>query len=203
MFTGLIEDVGTIAALDLRPEGARLRVVTERALTDLALGESVAVNGTCLTVVASEATDSNPWFEAELSVQTLRHTAFGQAHPGERVNLERALRLGDRLGGHLVQGHIDGVGTIVARERSGDGWDLVYRVPEALCGEIVLKGSITLDGVSLTVAALEDGLITVAIIPHTAEHTNLTTKPLGALVHVETDVIGKYVGRLLARGESP
>jgi len=195
MFTGLVEDVGAIAALSPIEGGVRMSVKTNLPTVELTLGDSVAVDGTCLTVVALD----DHTFDVELSAETLRCTRFSTAQRGEAVNLERALRLGDRLGGHLVQGHVDAVGTLVSVEAVGEGFEVTWELPEGILLEVVRKGSITIDGVSLTVAALAGRLATAAIIPHTADHTTITRRAIGASVNIESDMIGKYVRRVLGR----
>ena len=193
MFTGIVEELGTVLARD----GARLRIGATRVLEDVELGASIAVNGCCLTVVdhgadgAGEA--AGAWWEADVTDESYARTNLGDLHEGDRVNLERPVRLADRLGGHLVQGHVDAVGEIVAPAP-----DLHVRMPAELMRYVVEKGSVTVDGVSLTVvAALDDGF-TVAVIPHTADVTTLGRKNPGDRVNLEVDVMAKYVERLLA-----
>ena len=195
MFTGLIEDVGEITKLEAVPGGVRMEIRTQLKIAELALGDSIAVDGTCLTAVAF-GDDS---FAVDMSEETLRCTRFAEAEVGEPVNLERALRLGARLGGHLVQGHVDAVGRLVNVVEVGDGYEVTWALPESLLPEVVRKGSITIDGISLTVARLEGQEATAAIIPHTAEHTTVTRRPLNSLVNVESDLIGKYVRRVLGQ----
>lgn len=195
MFTGLIEDVGEISALSRRGPEARLRVRTAIDLGEVQLGDSIAVDGACLTVVAM----GGDWFEADVSDETLKRTSLSGARVGTPVNLEQALRVGDRLGGHLVQGHVDGVGKLTAIDAVGDGWEITWELPEDLLDTVVEKGSITIDGVSLTVARLAGPRVTVAVVPHTAQETTVTRKPIGGPVNVETDLIGKYVRRVLTR----
>ncbi len=193
MFTGIVEELGRVAARD----GSRLRLEAGTVLEDVRLGDSIAVNGCCLTVVRWEAPDDAPadlgWWEADVSQESFDRTALGELSVGDPVNLERPVRLQDRLGGHLVQGHVDGVGTIV-----DPAPDLRVRCAPQLLRYIVEKGSITVDGVSLTVVdPLDDGF-TVAVIPHTAAVTTLGHKGTGDLVNLEVDVTAKYVERLLA-----
>ena len=187
MFTGIVEELGRVASLD----GGRLRIEAAVVLEDSKIGDSIAVNGCCLTLV-----DSGPgWWEADVSDETFRRTALGEVRPGDVVNLERPVRLADRLGGHIVQGHVDGVGEIVEPAP-----DLRVRMPGGLSRYVVEKGSITVDGVSLTVVdALDDGF-TVAVIPHTAEITTLGHKGPGAKVNLEVDLVAKYIERLLKAG---
>ena len=196
MFTGLILDVGRIASVRRVPRGARITIRSALPLDEVAIGDSIAVDGACLTIVARSGRDS---FEADVSEETLRRTKLRSAKPGAAVNLELALRLGDRLGGHLVQGHVDGLGTLVRRDPVGEGWDLTYELPEELMDTVVEKGSITLDGISLTVARLSGRQVTVAVVPHTAERTTVMDVAVGGPVNVETDLIGKYVRRVLSR----
>ena len=185
MFTGIVEELGTVLARD----GSRLRIGASRVLEDVELGASIAVNGCCLTVVDH----GNDFWEADVTDESYARTNLGDLHEGDPVNLERPVRLTDRLGGHLVQGHVDAVGDVVATAP-----DLHVRTPPELLRYVVDKGSITVDGVSLTVvAALDDGF-TVAVIPHTAEVTTLGRKNPGDRVNLEVDVMAKYVERLLA-----
>jgi len=187
MFTGIVEELGTVAARD----GARLRLAATTVLDDVALGASIAVNGCCLTVVAWDAEAG--WWEADVSDESYARTSLGILAPGDPVNLERPVRLADRLGGHLVQGHVDAVGEVLAPAP-----DLQVRMAPALCRYVVEKGSITVDGVSLTVVdALDDGF-RAAVIPHTCEVTTLGRKVAGDLVNLEVDVTAKYVERLLS-----
>jgi riboflavin synthase len=191
VFTGIVEELGTVVSR----EGGRLRIAARNVLDGVQLGDSTAVNGCCLTVVAFEApVGAEPgWWEADVSEESYRRTNLGDLAPGDPVNLERPVRLADRLGGHLVQGHVDAVGVILAAAP-----DLHIRAPEALSRYIVEKGSITVDGISLTVVeALDDGF-TVAVIPHTAAVTALGTKGVGARVNLEVDVMAKYAEKLLA-----
>ncbi len=184
MFTGIVEELGRVVHLD---RGV-LRIEAETVLADVTIGASIAVNGCCLTVVRTQP----GWWEAELSSETLARTSLGSVSAGELVNLERPVRLADRLGGHLVQGDVDAVGEIVEPAP-----DLRVRIPDELRRYIVEKGSITVDGISLTVVEpLPDGF-TAAIIPHTMSATSLGHKGAGAKVNIEVDVIAKYVERLL------
>ena len=195
MFTGLVEGVGAIVALATGPEGLRLTVKTSFPATELTLGESVAVAGACLTVVAL----APPAASFEVSPETLACTTFPLKKVGDRVNLERALRLGDRLGGHLVTGHVDGVG-VVRELRPGPAHiQMKFELPGALSPFVIEKGSIAVDGVSLTVNAVKGNTFTVNLIPHTARETTLAALKVGDRVNLETDLIGKYVARLLSR----
>jgi riboflavin synthase len=194
VFTGIVEEQGKVEAFDRHKSGARLLIGCERVLSDMTLGASIAVNGVCLTAVDIRADG----FSADLSPETLERSTLGELHPGTRVNLERPLSLQTRLGGHLVQGHVDGTGAIEALREIGDGnWELLVRVPRELERFLVYKGSITIDGISLTVAAVEDALVEVAIIPHTYEVTNLSSRKAGDRVNIECDMIARYVARLL------
>ncbi|MFM7069232.1 MAG: riboflavin synthase [Actinomycetes bacterium] len=185
MFTGIVEELGSVVSLT----GPRLRIAATTVLSDVELGASIAVNGCCLTVVAWGA----DWWEAEVSDETFSRTSLGSLVAADAVNLERSVRLNDRLGGHLVQGHVDAVGEVVAPVPA-----LAVSVPSHLVRYIVEKGSITVDGTSLTVVdALPDGF-TVAVIPHTAEVTTLGRRAVGDPVNIEVDVMAKYAEKLLA-----
>ncbi|MBI2709918.1 MAG: riboflavin synthase [Actinobacteria bacterium] len=184
MFTGIVEERGTVEQRD----GPRLRIAATAVLADVELGASIAVNGTCLTVVGW----GEGWWEADVVAETYARTSLGRLGPGDPVNLERPVRLADRLGGHLVQGHVDGVGEVLTAAP-----ELRVRPPVPLLRYIVEKGSVTLDGVSLTVASVDGESFTVAVIPHTAEVTTLGRRLPGDLVNVEVDVVAKYVERLL------
>jgi riboflavin synthase len=189
MFTGIIEELGHVGHRD----GSRLRLLASTVLDDVVMGASIAVNGCCLTVVEWGTTDEGGWWEADVSAETFLRTNLGSLAPGDPVNLERPVRLEDRLGGHLVQGHVDAVGEIVE-----PALDLRVRMPAHLLRYVVEKGSITVDGVSLTVVAPLDDGFTVALIPHTAAVTTLGHKGAGAKVNLEVDVMAKYTERLLA-----
>ena len=193
MFTGLIQDVGRVEAVESGDDGARLRIATKLG-AEIGLGDSVAVDGVCLTATAADAGG----FETEAMKQTLEVTALGTVEAGRRVNLELAMQASDRLGGHIVQGHVDGVGTVASAAADG----FARRVRVALAPELgryaVDKGSITLSGVSLTVAALGEGWVEVSLIPETLERTNLGNLEPGSRLNVECDIVAKYVERLLA-----
>jgi len=193
VFTGLIEDLGAVESIERNGDGARMRIASQLA-GELALGDSIAVNGCCLTATAVE--DGS--FEIEAMNQTLEVTALDVVEQGSRVNLELAMKAGDRLGGHIVQGHVDGVGTVVSAE--GDGFARRVRVelPPELLRYVIDKGSITLSGVSLTVAELGDSWAEVSLIPETLERTNLGEVAPGDRINVECDVVAKYVERLVA-----
>ena len=194
VFTGLVEDIGAVDKVDVGPSA---RVLTLRpssfSADELALGESVAVDGVCLTVTER----GGGVFTVLAGEETLGRTAVADLAPGARVNLERAMRLGDRLGGHLVQGHVDGVGSVRARRESALNLVIEIEMPPALSRYVVEKGSITVDGISLTVAAVADYSFAVALIPHTMAATTLAGKPVGARLNLEVDMIAKYVERLL------
>jgi riboflavin synthase len=193
MFTGLVEELGRVRALR-RDDPARLTVACQAVLAGAAVGDSIAVSGCCVTVV--ELDDDG--FVADLAPETLQRTTLGELAAGDPVNLERPLRLADRLGGHLVQGHVDGVGTVTARAADGDGSSrlTVAAAPELL-RQVVEKGSVTVDGVSLTVTGVDEDAFGVALIPHTLAVTTLGARQPGDRVNLETDVVAKYVERLL------
>jgi riboflavin synthase len=196
MFTGIVEGTGTVAALAAAADGsgARLEVAASWLAGELRLGESVAVNGCCVTV--AELTSGG--FAADLVAETLRRTALGGLVAGARVNLERPMTLGGRLGGHLVQGHVDGVGEVLERTPVGDGEEVRIELPPDLERYVVEKGSIAVDGVSLTVAGVGPGWFAVALVPHTLEVTTLGDRRPGDPVQLEVDVVAKYVERLVA-----
>jgi riboflavin synthase len=192
MFTGLIEDVGTVTTVERVPKGMRLSVRTR--LSGLSHGASIAVDGACLTAVEL----SGDRFSADVSAETLDKTTLGERRAGDKVNLERPMALGDRLGGHLVLGHVDGVGEIVRRESVGEGMLVELRLPAGLAPLVVAKGSVALDGISLTVNALIDpDRISLFLIPETLRATTWGIKEVGAKVNVEADILGKHVARLM------
>ena len=193
MFTGLIDDVGTLASVSTTEAGRELRVRCR--YDDLAVGESVAVNGACLTVREC----GNGWFVVGAVITTLGRTTVGNWREGTRVNLERALRVGDRLGGHLVQGHVDGVGRVERVLRDADALLVDVALPDALAELVVPYGSIAIDGVSLTVNAIPGpGSIQLSLIEHTVRVTTLGSLAAGSEVHVEADIVGKYLQRIAA-----
>jgi len=194
MFTGLIEAVGTVGEVREMQAGRRLVIHAPQLGAALAVGDSVAVDGACLTAVET-GPDA---FAVEVIGTTLSRTVAGRYRPGSRVNLERALRLGDRLGGHMVQGHIDATGELEAVHKEGDYRLLDFRIPPEVAQTTILHGSITISGVSLTVNALEGERCQVAIIPHTWEHTTLCDLRPGDPVNLEGDLIGKYVGKMVS-----
>jgi riboflavin synthase len=189
VFTGIIEELGKVEAA-----GTRLSIGCSRVLADLTMGASVAVNGVCLTAV-----DIRPdGFSADLAPETLERSNLGDLKPGDPVNLERPMTLQARLSGHIVQGHVDATGTLEALRELGDGnWELTVRAPSDLDRFLVYKGSICIDGISLTIASVEDGRVRVAIIPHTYEATNLSGRKPGDRVNIECDVLAKHVDKLL------
>jgi riboflavin synthase len=200
MFTGIVEELGVVVGLDAGPRSARITVQGPRVTQHAARGDSIAVNGICLTVVDRPAPDS---FTADVMLETLNRTSLAGLHAGTRVNLERPVAVDGRLGGHVVQGHVDGVGTVVDRE-PGENWELVrIAVPASLARYVVEKGSIAVDGVSLTVAAVEDSgdstVVTVSLIPETLTRTTLGLRQAGEPVNLEVDVLAKYVERMLTR----
>lgn len=204
MFTGLIEAVGEIEALERSKTGARLRVrfADPNAASDIAAqmkrGDSIAANGCCLTVTDFSAAH----FAADLSLETLRRTAFAEMKPGNLVNLERPLAANARMGGHFVQGHVDGIGRVTRLSSEGENWWLSVRVPEDLLRYVAEKGSIAVDGISLTVAAWHDGIADFAIIPFTYAHTNLRALAPNADVNLECDILAKYVESFLESHKS-
>jgi len=199
MFTGIVEEVGEIAAAERRADLLVVRVRARGIAAGLARGASVAVDGCCLTAVETSADG----FTCDLTPETLERTGFAERLvPGALVNLERPMRADGRFDGHIVQGHVDGVGEILARRRSGEAAELEVAVPPALERYLVEKGSIAVDGISLTVAALRPRGFSVAVIPYTLEHTNLRAARRGDRVNLEIDVIAKYVERLLGPASS-
>ena len=193
MFTGLVETTGTVASVVNSGNGIRLSVKPASSL-DLQLGDSISVNGVCLTVTKHGAEIS-----FDVSPETLKSTNLGALNVGDRVNLERALRLSDRLGGHIVTGHVDGIGVIKEKRKAGEYTFYTFEAPSEILKYIVKKGSITVDGISLTVVDLDARTFHVAIIPHTLTATNLGEKGPGDRVNLEADIIGKYVERLLGK----
>ncbi|MCW3490889.1 riboflavin synthase [Dethiobacter alkaliphilus] len=194
MFTGIVEELGTVKTLSVRGDAGKLSVKAKQVLTDVRLGDSIAVNGVCLTVTSFSAQE----FVADVMPETLRKTNLLQLQGGDPVNLERALALGGRLGGHLVSGHVDGVGAIVEKRPEGNA--VIYRIsaPPEVLRYIIAKGSVAIDGISLTVADVSSDAFSVSVIPHTASVTTLGYKKEGDAVNLENDMIGKYVERLLS-----
>jgi riboflavin synthase len=193
MFTGLVETLGEVCRIESEGSGKHLVLAAGSMASEMAIGESVAVNGSCLTVVERD----NKTCRFQVGPETLIRTNLGELIPGDRVNLERSLRLNDRLGGHLVQGHVDGMGRIADRIGQGN-WELVWvSCPSALAAQMVSKGSVAVDGVSLTLVDVGRDRFSVALIPHTLANTTLGFKIAGASVNLETDLIGKYVFKFL------
>ena len=211
MFTGITEQVGQIESLEHTPDGGRLRISFHGTATpgsapeidpaiaaSTKLGDSISVNGCCLTVVEFSADH----FTADLSGETLRRTNFGEKKPGHLVNLERPLSAGARLGGHFMQGHVDGIGRVTRLVPEGENWWLAVRVPQDLRRYVAEKGSIALDGISLTVARWHDGVADIAIIPFTYAHTNVRSMSVNDAINIETDILAKYVESLLQNEKS-
>jgi riboflavin synthase len=193
MFTGIIEEMGTVKALRREAGAARLLVSAATVLDGTSLGDSICVNGVCLTVVEMGKNE----FSADVAVETLRVTNLGELKAGARVNLERALQLSARIGGHLVSGHVDAVGRLREKRDEGNGWRIFFDAPETVLRYVIKKGSIAIDGISLTVADVDRAGFSIAMIPHTARLTTLGFKAAGDSVNLESDIIGKYVERLL------
>jgi riboflavin synthase len=196
MFTGIIEGLGTIGTIRPSGQGKRLTIEADYALDGTKIGDSIAVNGACLTVVKI----SGSKFEVDLSPETLATSTFAKARQGDRLNLERAMRLSDRIDGHLVLGHVDGIGIIEQQEKMGNAIGLTIAVPEAHSRYMIHKGSVAVDGISLTINSCESRRFTVSIIPYTGRLTTINMKKTGDPVNIETDMIGKYVERF-TRGE--
>lgn len=193
MFTGLIEEIGSIAKIDSIPGGKRLRISAKLILDDTKIDDSICVNGVCLTVTKLE--DEAFWVDAVGA--TLSKTTLAEVRLNQKVNLERAVRLSDRLGGHLVQGHVNGVGNISTVKKLGSNYLLEVFVPEELHKYIISEGSIALDGISFTIAEIKFPNVAISVIPHTWENTNLKHRYIGEKINIETDVIAKYVEKLL------
>ncbi|GAB3943961.1 riboflavin synthase [Corynebacterium tapiri] len=199
MFTGLVEELGTVDAVETVGDSVRLTVCANTVLKGTELGDSIAVNGVCLTV--TELTDRQ--FSADVMRESLNRSSLGSLTPGHNVNVERAMALGDRLGGHLVQGHVDATAQLLHRH-STDHWDVLrFALPQAIAHYVVEKGSITVDGTSLTVSAVGPDFFEVSLIPTTLRETTLGQLPEGASVNLEVDVVAKYVARMLALGVVP
>ena len=191
MFTGIVEEVGRVVSIS----GDGMTVRAEKVMSDLKLGDSIAVNGACLTAVSVSGGE----FSVDLSPETMRRTALGDLTAGGAVNLERALSASDRMGGHIVQGHVDATGSVASMEREGDSTVLEIAAPEGLMRYIVEKGFIAVDGISLTVVKVGNAAFTLAVIPYTLRNTNLGTLSAGARVNLEADILAKYVENLLKR----
>lgn len=196
MFTGIVEELGTVLESDVVDTewgpGRRMRIAASTVLAGSGTGASIAVNGCCLTLVEQGSDGGDRWWATDVSEETLQRTTIGDLRPGDRVNLERPMALGDRLGGHLVLGHVDAVGTVVSPAP-----DLVVRVPRHLVRYLVEKGSVTVDGISLTAFDITDDTFRVAVIPHTAAVTTLGFRPAGSRVNLEMDVLAKHIERLV------
>ena len=204
MFTGIVEHLGTVESLSLQADGGRVTIHAPTLASKLAVSNSIAVNGCCLTIVAV----NKDLFSADLSGETIRKTSFGATsvalQKGARVNLEQPLTAGKEFGGHFVLGHVDGTGSVAHLRPEGESWWYGVEVPEDFARYIVPKGSITIDGVSLTVANWQDGIAEIAVIPYTYEHTNIRDRKSGDAVNLEGDILGKYVERYLeARSSKP
>ncbi|MDR2129617.1 MAG: riboflavin synthase [Odoribacteraceae bacterium] len=199
MFTGIIEEVGRIKRVDRGHRAIVLEVVARRVLEGLRVGDSIATNGVCLTVTSFDGSS----FRADVMPETARASNLGEVRAGDPVNLERALAFGDRLGGHLVSGHVDGTGKIVAKEREENAGWVTIAAGEELLRYVIKKGSVAVDGISLTVAAVAERSFKVSVIPHTRRETTLAIKEVGATVNVENDLVAKYVERLARLPVSP
>jgi riboflavin synthase len=195
MFTGIVEELGTVVAAETTEAGSRMSIRGPSTVTDLRVGDSIAINGTCLTAV--EVHPDEGAFAVELVLETLDRTNLGAVGVGSTVNLERAMLASGRFDGHIVQGHVDGVGVVASVEPEGMGRRLGIELPRSLMAFVVEKGSITIDGVSLTVAALASERIEIALIPHTLAVTTLGDRAVGERVNVEVDILAKYVERLM------
>ena len=193
MFTGIIEELGKVAAIEQQPDAIRLTIACGKVLSDLKRGDSLSCSGTCLTAIDIDGSS----FTADVMLETLKRSSLSEVKVGDVINLERAMQHETRFGGHIVQGHVDGVGEVISREKS-DNWDWVrIRIPADLMKYVVMKGSITIDGISLTVNELGDDHIAVSLIPETLEVTTLGYKQPGDKVNVEADVLAKHIERLL------
>jgi len=193
MFTGLVETMGEITAVLEQPPGRRLRIASELVAQDAALGASICINGCCLTVIDKDGDQ----LDFEAGEETLSRTNLGRLVAGDRVNLERSLSVGDRLGGHYVSGHVDALGELIERREDPPWAHLVFRIPEPLASQVAAKGSIAIDGISLTVVDVGDDRFSVALIPHALSVTTLGDRRVGDAVNIETDILAKYVQRSL------
>ena len=193
MFTGIIEELGKVSAIEKQPDAIRLTISCGKVLSDLKRGDSISCSGTCLTAMEIDGTS----FTADVMLETLKRSSLSEVKVGDVINLERGMQHETRFGGHIVQGHVDGVGEVISREKS-DNWDWVrIRIPADLMKYVVMKGSITIDGISLTVNEVGDDHIAVSLIPETLEVTTLGYKNPGDKVNVEADVLAKHIERLL------
>ncbi len=193
MFTGLIEEVGIVKDTSNKGDNIRLSIAASKIMDDIDLGSSIAIDGTCLSVVKY----SNKTFEVDVSEETVKKTTTGGFKTGRKINLERSIKIGSRLGGHFVTGHIDGIGEINKFDKSDAGAYLGIKAPKDLIKYMVYKGSVAIDGISLTIANVNSDSITIALIPHTIEMTNLKEKSIGDKVNIECDIIGKYIERFV------
>ena len=198
MFSGIIEDLGKVKTLNRSSQSGMIGVETGIGLDQVKIGDSIAVNGACLTVTSI----NSKFFEADISPETFDKTVLGQLNIGDRVNLERALRLSDRINGHLVSGHIDGVGVISEKKDRGNAIVVTIKIPEKISNYIIEKGSVAVDGISLTVNDCPKGFISLSVIPLTAQMTTIGFKAAGAHVNIEIDMIAKYVERMLQNPQS-
>ncbi len=196
MFTGIVEETGTVRSLRKGRESAEIQISARLVTSALKIGDSISVNGVCITVI-SKGVDE---FAANLSAETLARTSLGLSVPGRTVNLERALAVGDRLGGHFVQGHVDGVGRLVSVRQSGEGAVITVSYPSELERYLVYKGSIAVEGISLTIASVGASEFEIAVIPHTWQNTNLRVLKVGDPVNLETDILAKYFERYFQLG---
>ena len=194
MFTGIIEETGKVKSLVFKSNGAKIVIGCQKVIEDVKIGDSIAIDGVCQTVIAFNSSE----FSAEISDETLKVTTLGNLKSGNTVNLERALTLSSRLGGHIVSGHVDCKGKFINIEKLSDFYNLQFEIPEEQEKYVVYKGSITINGVSLTVANIVDNIVSVAIIPHTYNNTSLKDLKLGQDVNIETDILGKYVEKFLS-----
>lgn len=194
MFTGIVEEIGIVKSLEFKANGAKIVIGCQRVIEDVKIGDSIAIDGVCQTVIAFNSSE----FSAEISDETLKVTTLGNLKSGNTVNLERALTLSSRLGGHIVSGHVDCKGKFINTEKLSDFYNLQFEIPEEQEKYVVYKGSITINGVSLTVANIVDNIVSVAIIPHTYNNTSLKDLKLGQDVNIETDILGKYVEKFLS-----
>lgn len=194
MFTGIVEEIGIVKSLEFKANGAKIVIGCQKVVEDVKIGDSIAIDGVCQTVIAFNSSE----FSAEVSDETLKVTTLGNLKSGNTVNLERALTLSSRLGGHIVSGHVDCMGKFINIEKLSDFYNLQFEISEEQEKYVVYKGSITINGVSLTVANIVDNIVSVAIIPHTYNNTSLKDLKLGQDVNIETDILGKYVEKFLS-----
>ena len=198
MFTGIIEETGIVKSFIKNSNGADITIQCEKVLQDTKIGDSIAINGCCQTVVAL----GNDFFRANVSDETLNVTNFNLLKSGTPVNLERALTPTSRMGGHIVQGHVDCTGKFIKKEQLNDFYNLYFEIPTEQCKYVVKKGSIAINGISLTVADISGNIFHIAVIPHTFAQTTLSTLRIGDLVNIETDILGKYIEKLLSASDN-